>query len=81
MKANQDTLPVGEMCRLLRVSISGYYGWRGRPMSAHARRDVELTALIHQIYEHSRQTYGSRESMRSCARPTECVWGASAWRG
>ena len=28
-------------------------------MSAHARRDVELTALIHQVYEHSRQTYGA----------------------
>lgn len=29
-------------------------------MSAHARKDVELTALIHQIYEVSHHTYGAR---------------------
>jgi putative transposase len=47
------------MCRLLQVSLSGYYTWRHRPMSHHARRDVELTALIHQIHESSYRTYGA----------------------
>jgi transposase InsO family protein len=60
VKANQDTLPVGVMCRLLSVSRSGFYVWHDRPMSARARRDVELTALIHQIHAHSYDgTYGA----------------------
>jgi putative transposase len=48
------------MCRLLKVSKSGFYGWRERPLSLHARKDVELTALIHTIHEHSHRTYGAR---------------------
>lgn len=60
MKTNQDTLPVGVMCRLLSVSRSGFYAWQNRPMSAHARRDVELMALIRQIHAHSYEgTYGA----------------------
>ena len=60
MKVNQDTYPVGVMCRLLSVSKSGFYAWRDRPMSPRARRDVELTALIHQIHASSYDgTYGA----------------------
>jgi putative transposase len=51
---------VGVMCRLLQVSTSGYYGWRERPMSPHARRDVELAARIRAIHERSHHTYGAR---------------------
>jgi transposase InsO family protein len=60
VKANQATYPVSVMCRLLEVSKAGFYTWRDRPLSSHARRDVELRALIHQIYEGSHQTYGAR---------------------
>jgi len=60
VKANQDTLPAGVMCRLLSVSRSGFYAWRDRPISARARRDVELLALIHQIHARSYDgTYGA----------------------
>ncbi len=60
MRANQDTFPAGVMCRLLKVSKSGFYDWRDRPLSKHDRRDVELAALIHTSYEHSHRTYGTR---------------------
>lgn len=59
VKANHDRYPVGVMCRLLSVSRSGFYDWTDRRMSARARRDVELTALIHEIFERSHCTYGS----------------------
>jgi len=60
VSANQDTFPVGVMCRMLTVSTSGFYDWRDRPMSIHARQDVELAALVHAIYERSYCTYGAR---------------------
>jgi len=60
VRANQDTFPVGVTCRLLQVSTSGFYDWRDRPMSRHARKDVELSALIHATYERSHRTYGAR---------------------
>jgi putative transposase len=48
------------MCRLLEVSGAGFYHWRDRPLSARAREDVELTALIHEIHERSYDgTYGA----------------------
>ena len=60
VNANQDTLPVAVMCRFLKVSRSGFYAWLDRPMSARARRDVELMALIHQIHARSYDgTYGA----------------------
>lgn len=47
------------MCRVLGVSTSGYYAWRVRDVSARARQDAELRALIIQIHQDSRGTYGA----------------------
>ena len=51
---------MGVMCRLLKVSKSGFYDWQDRPLPVHDRRDVELAALSHAIYERSHRTYGAR---------------------
>jgi putative transposase len=51
--------PVALSCRVLGVSRAGYYAWRGRPPSARARADAELTAVIHRLHRESRGTYGS----------------------
>jgi putative transposase len=59
VKANQATHSVRVMCRLLKVSPSGFYAWDERPMSARQRADIALTARIHEIYRRSRETYGS----------------------
>jgi hypothetical protein len=59
VKANQATSSVQKMCRLLRVSKSGFYAWDGRPMSAHERSDIALTEKIQANYLRSRETYGS----------------------
>jgi len=55
-KANH---PVTTLCRVLGVSTSGYYDWRGRGVSARAQRDAELTELIVEIHQASRGTYGA----------------------
>ena len=46
------------MCRVLEVSTSGYYAWRRREPSARSKSDAALTALIGEIHDWSRSTYG-----------------------
>ena len=58
MKANQAMHQVRTMCRMLGVSPSGYYAWRGREPSARSKADEELKARIAAIHKHSRGTYG-----------------------
>ena len=46
-------------CRVLKVSRSGYYEWRDRPLSDRARENELLVKYIEQIHADSRGTYGS----------------------
>jgi putative transposase len=46
-------------CRVLRVSRSGYYEWRDRPLSDRAQENELLVKYIEQIHADSRSTYGS----------------------
>jgi len=48
------------MCRVLRVSRSGYYEWLRRPESSRHREDRRLSQAIMAIHRRSRATYGSR---------------------
>lgn len=50
---------VKRLCRVLHLSRSGYYDWKGRPISEHGKRDAELSELIEEIHTRSRTTYGS----------------------
>ena len=50
---------IARMCRLLRVSRSGYYAWRRRKPSKRAREDIVLRRRIESIHRRSRGTYGS----------------------
>ena len=50
---------VSVMCRALKVSKSGFYGWRDRPPSARARADAVLSEKIARIHTDSRETYGA----------------------
>lgn len=47
------------MCRVLKVSRSGYYAWLSRPESERGRRNGELLKRIRQAHLRSRRTYGS----------------------
>lgn len=50
---------VKRICSTLKVSRSGYYDWKRRAESKHARRDAELGSLIGEIHQRSRTTYGA----------------------
>lgn len=58
MKAHQGEFRVRRMCRLLRVSASGFYAWCARGRSARAERDEELGERIGAIHRWSHGTYG-----------------------
>ena len=56
------------MCRVLGVSPSGYYAWRGRGQSERELADAELSAKIRSIHAASRYTYGSPRVHRRLRR-------------
>ena len=51
--------PVATMCRVLEVSVSGYYAWRKREPSLHSREDAELANKIKGAFQSNRCVYGS----------------------
>jgi transposase InsO family protein len=56
---HRSDFEVGKMCRALRVSRSGYYAWRKKPVSGREKENEKLAAIIRDIHEWSRNTYGS----------------------
>lgn len=50
--------PTRMLCRVLRVSPSGYYGWRDRPEPPRAQANRALLAEIEAIHAMSDRTYG-----------------------
>lgn len=50
---------VNTLCRLLRISTSGYYAARSRPSSAREERQSSLTTKIREVHSASRETYGA----------------------
>ena len=51
--------PVRMMCRILKVSRSGYYVWRVRPESERSKTDRELIRVIRRIHIDSDGVYGA----------------------
>ena len=56
---HRDEFPVKLMCKVLDVSTSGYYAWRGRPPSKREMANRALTAKIEKEFKKSGETYGS----------------------
>ena len=59
IEEHQRVYPVRVMCRVLKVSPSGYYAWRSRPRSRRSREDRRLQVLIRAIHRRSRCSYGA----------------------
>ena len=59
MQREKATHHIATLCRVLDVSLSGYYAWRDRPPSARVQADEALLEQIGEIHAYSRQTYGA----------------------
>ena len=55
------------------MTRSGYYAWRARPESAHARRDRRLKVLVQASFTESKQRYGSPRIHRDLVAQDEAV--------
>ena len=71
----RDAFPVRMMCRCLRVSPSGYYGWRDRPASRRKQANMRLLSRIRDLHAESDGVFGSprmcdelRYEGESCSR-------------
>ena len=58
MNANQASVPVQTMCRVLKVSASGYYAWLDRAPSPRAIDNAVLVERIRKVHAESDATYG-----------------------
>ena len=59
MESEKVNFPIALMCKVLKLSRSGYYGWMKRQPSPRHQENAILSAQIQQIHDESRQTYGS----------------------
>lgn len=81
--------PVRLLCKVLEVSVSGFYRWRAQPRSQRQADDEQLTERVVAAHRKSRRTYGAPRivdelheagvpiSRRRCAR----LMRASGLRG
>jgi len=60
--------PISRQCQVLRVSRSGYYAWRHRPESGHARADRALLTEIQVVHRAARGCYGALKTWRALQR-------------
>ena len=71
----RETDSIAWMCRVLGVSPSGYYAWRGRPPSRRARENEALSRRITAIHAESREIYGARQRVARLMRlPLRWAW-------
>ena len=59
MKDHQREFPVGKMCRVFKVSKSGFYGWRNHAPSNRDNENRMLLSEIQRIHGRSKASYGS----------------------
>ena len=76
---HRDQFPVAAMCRLLKVSRSGYYASVDRPPSLRVSRREKIHASVRQAFDESHANYGSykiadqlqkRDDLESACRNT-----------
>lgn len=59
IKTNENQYAAGMMCRVMKVSRSGYYDWRHRPLSERGQADQVLATEIKRVFDDEKGRPGS----------------------
>jgi putative transposase len=59
IERRRHAFPIRLMCRCLRVSASGYYGWSQRLPSARQLDNARLLGRMRELHEDSRGALGA----------------------
>ena len=59
--------PIPLISRILKVSTSGFYVWRDRPLSRWAQEEARLEVEIRAAHNRTRQTYGAERLQQDLA--------------
>ena len=59
VKEQRAIWPVAVICRVLKVSRSGFFAWLRRPISPRRQRQQQLMEKIKLVHEQNRELYGS----------------------
>jgi HTH-like domain len=65
IQAQRETFAVGQLCRVLKVSRSGFYSWSSRPQSERDQQNAALLQRIHAVHRENRGVYGSPRVYRA----------------
>jgi len=65
VQAQAGAYPVRSLCRVLRLSRSGYYARQHRPESCHAREDRRLLVYLQATHREAREAYGAVKLWRA----------------
>ena len=79
--AEKTNFPVAVMCRVLKVSRTGFHNWERRAPSDRALTDAWLTEKIKQIHDASRGVYGGPRIHAELRMEHGIHWGGSGSRG
>ena len=59
IQTESTAYPVRSLCRVLGVSVSGYYAWCDRPASRRTLENCQLVAIMRDVHESIDSAYGS----------------------
>jgi putative transposase len=62
VQAHLKQFGVATMCRVLKVSRSGYYDCRTRPASGRSKRDAKLSSHIAHVHSQHRRALGAKKT-------------------
>lgn len=74
----EHQVPHALSCRVLGVSASWFYKWHGRPPTPRQARRTELDAVVKQVFEASKGTYGSPRVHAELIAPAPAANGPDA---
>ncbi len=72
MTDHQASYPVATLCRVLRVSPSGFYAWRRRGPSKRAQEDAALVPRLRYFHARSDGTYGQPRLWKDLREEAGC---------